>query len=395
MEHNFHLKEINHQELLMALLSFFGHCEGIGPRGYRYKKDSVDFFLDVQLDKAGKIAKINPSNGFPCGELNKIENKIKEILIDNQILKIGEKVGFAPQRLEGCFRYKDLFQIIPVPDAAPNPPKMMLEGHPFLLQFSYTSCPNMLINLARQKEKSTIYVMLLNLFSNVGITLGPRYARFFWTVCEREPNNVTSEWKCEGYSYKSFPRKTDEYTPIDNFSPIRRVPYENYYKPLAKISNLLDFPDNLEKSFDLAFSLNPEDWKKIFTACSWYYQATDIWKESNSSAFIALVSAIECLIDKPKKEVCKYCGQQKYGVTKGFKEFLKKYTPSFERQFPREKELIYKVRSSLSHGLDMLMRDIEPWYFATNVRAEEQDTLQRNLSFIARTAIYNWLWNRS
>ncbi len=396
-ENYLYLKKVNHQELLSALLSFFGHCEWIRPGEYRYRKQEVKFFLDVQLDKKGKIAKINPSEGFPVGELNEIQSKIKDTLVDDQSLKVNEKVGFAQERAEGYFRYKDLFQIVPVPDTAPKP-KVQVADHPFLLQFSYISCPDMMINFARQNEKSSIYIRLLNLFSNVPITSGSRYARFFWAICERSPNNFTSEWKQEGYMYKGLPRKTEEYTPIEDFQPIIRVPYKDYYSRHPAItSNPLEFPDNLEKSFDLAFSLNSGDWKKFFMACSWFYQANDIWRESNSSAFLEIVNAIECLIDKPQRgiERCECCGQPKYTVTKRFKEFLKEHVPFLEKVFPEEKELFYKFRSKLSHGVDLLMRDLEPWNFAMNARAEEQDTLQRNLSFITRIAIYNWLWNRS
>jgi len=393
---NFHLKEVNHQDLFQVLLSFFGQSKGIKPRGYRYQKNGVDFFLDVQLDKAGKIARINPSKGFPSEELSKIESKIKETLINNQNLGIAQVVGFSSERVEGYFRYKDSFQIIPVPDNAPKP-EVLVADHPFLLQFSYISCPDITIDNIHRSHKSNVYIRLLNLFSNSLISLGSRYARFSWTMDTKDPNNWTSEWRQEGYTYKGFSGKIDEYIPVENFQPIKRIPYRDYYsRPPAISLGPLEFPDNLEKSFDLAFSLNSQEWKRFFMACSWYYQSIDIWQESNSSAFIALVNAIECLIDKPKKELekCECCGQPKYNVTKKFKEFLKNYTPFLEKEFPKEKELIYNVRSKLSHGLDLLMRDLEPWYFIQNIRAEEQDILQRNLYFITRIAIYNWLWNR-
>lgn len=404
-ERNFHLKEVNHQELLQVLLSFFGHAE-VKPQGYRYQRDGTDFFLDIQLDPAGKIVEINPSKEFPSQELTKLGSKIKEVLIDNQSPGISQIVAFSSERVEGYFRYKDLFQIIPVPDTAPKP-EVLVADHPFLLQFSYTSCPDIAIDSTRWSKKSTVYIRLLNLFSNVPFTLGSRYIRFSWTLDTKDPNNPTSEWRQEGYVYRGLSGKMDKYTSIEKLQPIKQIPYQKYYSELPAISSRpLKFPDNLENSFDLAFGLNEQDWKRFFMACSWYYQAQAIWRESNSSSFVALVSAIECLIDKPERcldcgqtitegiEKCDHCGQPRYRVTKKFREFLEKYVPFLEERFSKERKLLYEVRSKLSHGLNLLVRDLEPWYIIMDVRAEEQDTLQRNLYFITRTAIYNWLWNR-
>jgi hypothetical protein len=137
-------------------------------------------------------------------------------------------------------------------------------------------------------------------------------------------------------------------------------------------------------------------------ACSWYAQYRYAAKESRSSAFITLVSALECLA--LEKEVCKYCkqpfienvdlcqqcGQPRYRVTVHFHEFLKKYVPGIDN-FPKEKKAIYQIRSQLAHGTDLLQADLEPWNFLVDGKEEEQGRLQSNLFSIARLAIYNWL----
>ncbi len=400
----FHLERVNHQELLQVLLSFFGHAKSTS-QGYRYHGGGEDFFLEVQLDRTGKILEINPSKEFSGEELARLGSRIEEILIDNQIPMIGQIVAFSSERVEGYFRYGDLFQIIPVPDRAPKP-KVLIADHPFLLQFSYVSCPDITVDNIRRSRKTTVYVRLLNLL-NVPITLGSRYIRFSWIMNTKDPNGWTSEWRQEGYTYKGLSGKISKYTPVAKLQPIKRIPSHKYYSEFRAISSKpLRFPDNLENSFDLAFGLNARDWEKFFMACSWYYQAQAIWRESNSSSFVALVSAMECLIAKPERcpdcgqaltegiEKCDHCGQSRYKVTKRFKEFLEKYVPFLEKRFPEEKKLLYRVRSELSHGMDLLTRDLKPWYFMMNARAEKQDALQRNLHFIARTAINNWLWNR-
>jgi len=170
MEDRFHLKEVNHQELLSVLLSFFN--EGMGTeKGYRYRENEK-VFLDLQLDKSGTILRINPSNEFPSEKISKIEASIIEWLIDNQTPRIGEGVGFSTRKVKGYFRYKDLFEIIPMPDSAPQP-EVLIADHPFLVQFSYISSSNPRVDSIRQREKLNVYIRLLNLFSNSVISLGP------------------------------------------------------------------------------------------------------------------------------------------------------------------------------------------------------------------------------
>ena len=94
-------------------------------------------------------------------------------------------------------------------------------------------------------------------------------------------------------------------------------------------------------------------------ACSWYYQAVAVWHESDSSSYVALVNAIECLTDKPEQcpecnqsgmegiERCDLCGQPRYRVTKKFKEFLEKYVSFIDERFPKAKGRFYEIRSQL------------------------------------------------
>jgi hypothetical protein len=84
--------------------------------------------------------------------------------------------------------------------------------------------------------------------------------------------------------------------------------------------------------------------------------------ESSSSAFIAVVSGIEALIEK-KSETCPECRQPKFGVTKKFEKFLKEHVPNIQENYPNELKQIYQVRSGLAHGVDLLWEDREYWNF--------------------------------
>jgi hypothetical protein len=198
----------------------------------------------------------------------------------------------------------------------------------------------------------------------------------------------------------------DTFSLVDDLSPIERVPYLKYYYlgPLAKqFSKSLTLPDTLEQSLDKAFALDEPTRKKFSMACSWYAQYQHIVIESHSSAFIALVTAIECLAQEKEKcdtcqqpllendeDICPSCGQPRYRVTKHFQDFLKKYFPLID-QFPKEKKTLYQVRSGLAHGMNLLQADLEPWKLLFDEKREAQNRLQRNLYFIVGIAIFHWL----
>jgi len=80
-------------------------------------------------------------------------------------------------------------------------------------------------------------------------------------------------------------------------------------------------------------------------------------------------------------EKCSACGQPKFEITKKFKAFLKQYVPRIEEDFPDEFKAIYRMRSDLAHGLDLLTADLEYWnYFGTPLQ-QWQDDFQAEHAF--------------
>jgi hypothetical protein len=204
--------------------------------------------------------------------------------------------------------------------------------------------------------------------------------------------------------YSGLKVKIDDFSSVENINPIERVPFLKYYVALPERTLIpLRLSDDLERSLDKAFALDKSTWRKFFMACSWYAQYQRIWEVSHSSAFIALVTAIECLAQEKEvcdickqsilendEDICPSCGQPRYRVTKHFQDFLKKYFPGIDL-FPKEKRTLYHVRSQLAHGSDLLQADLEPWNFFLDLKRQEQYHLQRNLYFIVGITIYSWL----
>lgn len=318
--------------------------------------------------------------------------------------KVSQLIAFCNAQVTGHFRYKDLFQILPMPDDAPKSIPFLPSSYPFILEVSYQSCPNQFIESARQREKAVIYTRLLNLFSNQGISPSPLVAQDGWVIKTEDLSNITSEWKQLGYAYAGLKGSMNNFSTVENINPLEKTSFLTYYfEPLTKPHIPLTLPETLELTLDKAFALDKSTWKKFFMACSWYAQYQKTWAVSHSSAFIALVTAIECLAQEKEEcdvckqpilendeDICSSCGQPRYRVTKHFRDFLKAYFPLFD-SFPREIKMLYQVRSQLAHGGDLLQADLEPWKFFLDVKKHEQYHLQRILSYIVGITIFVWL----
>lgn len=397
----FHSKEVDPKELMLLLLGYFNRSANISERRYRFQTNGEARFVDVELTKSGSIKTITFSDGFPAKVLEEIEKEILHTLITSHRKVVGRVVAFCDEEITGYFRYKDLFQIVLVSERSPKP-SVVVADHPFILEVSYTKCSNASIDIMRRMEKAYTYSRLLNQLSNCRVWLGTRYAQFSW-VLEKEdsPELVTSEWKQNGYVAKDI-GNSEEFTLTDGLETIKLTDPAVYYSVFGRSSSSFTLADNIDTSLDKAFLLSKDNWNKFFMACSWFAQFYFTWKESHSSAFIALVTALECLAQERSvckacnqpimedADFCDACGQPIFRITAGFKKFLEKYFPDID-SFPNEKKTIYLVRSQLAHGMNLLQADLEPWNFAMDNKQDEERILQDHLFRIVRTAIYNWL----
>lgn len=394
----FHVSEVDPQELFCILLDHFSQAEGT-----KFQRPGTQHFLELILDDAGKIKHIQWSKGFPTSELEEIEKIIQDALFTKHETKVHQVIAFCDTQITGYFRYKDMFQVLPMPEDAPKP-KFGRADYPFILEVSYETSRNWTIEAIRQKEKAVLYTRLLNLLSEQAISLGRQSTHSGWVLKTEDPSNITSEWKEVGFMYPGLKGTIDDFSSVENINPIERVPFKTYYTALpARTISPLKLSDDLERSLDKAFALDKSTWRKFFMACSWYAQYRYIWEVSHSSAFIALVTAVECLAQEKEvcdtckqpilendEDICPSCKQPRYHVTKHFQDFLKKYFPAID-QFPKEKKTLYNVRSQLAHGSNLLQADLEPWNFFLDVKRQEQYYLQRNLDYIVGIAIYIWL----
>lgn len=82
-----------------------------------------------------------------------LAEQVSSTLLENQKEAVGQSFCFSRHdAVQGFYRYKDIFQLIPIPATAPHAP-MIMADHPFILQFRYLACPDPAINGHRRTEK--------------------------------------------------------------------------------------------------------------------------------------------------------------------------------------------------------------------------------------------------
>ena len=196
----------------------------------------------------------------------------------------------------------------------------MVADHPFILQFRYSSCSDQTINGYRRTEKTVKLTRVLNTLCRSAISSSPRYAQHFWGIY------TDKEFSCrftqEGYGYPNFTSELKDFSGTNETPPIKFFPAAMYYD--------IDFfpgdydvtlPDSIEKYLDKVFSLKPDHAKQFDIPSTWFCQVKDLWPRSSSSALIAVVSAIEALLEK-NYESCNACGQPKF---EGFLEGVRSW----------------------------------------------------------------------
>jgi hypothetical protein len=386
-----HLTAVKEPELLCVLHKFFEYRTNPLSRSVRRFGDEKEgSYLDVQFKADGAIANID-------GMLDKDRNialsdHITLTLLENQKEAVGQSVCFSEHdAVRGFYRYKDVFQVLPIPAGAPHAP-MIMAPHPFVLQFSYSSCPDKSINGYRRMERAAKLTRVLNTLCRNAISTQSRYMRHFWGFSKG--NEPAIQLTQESYGCPGFVPELTDFSLTDGIPPIKLFPAVNYYD-VDFFSGDYDqaFPDSIEQYLDQVFSLKSEEAEKFEIASAWFSQVKDLWPVSSSAALIAVVSAIEALLDK-KYEICPECKQPKFGITKSFKAFLQKYVPDIEVNFPEEYKAIYRVRSDLAHGKDLLESDREYWNYFGKPLEQWQNDFQHNTHHITATALLHWVLNR-
>ena len=369
-------------------------------RAFVYSNTDGNPVLEVLLTKKGRIDKI--SSQLSKQETKVLEEQIKHAVLDNNGDKIGQVVCFFTGSVETYYRC-DHFQILPVPAHAPKSP--MLAHSPFLLQFTYPTSSNWRIEAMRCMEQEQRYINLLTLFLHTVITINPSRPTPTWTRGFEQQNS--SELRFPGYFYPDYAHSIDTFSDTSDYQQNASIPAKDYYTGIHAFYNTiiagqheLRIPDNLCLSFEKVRSLSKKDRENFYHACYWLRQAQIA--SSRSLSLIALITAIECFIEKKQCPAChqervvalgrcEVCTEPIYKLTESFKDFVEKWLPVVARD-QTALSLLYDTRSSLVHGSAVLLSDSHPWIqFEENKQAYNEYSIYDRAYILTKAVLNGWL----
>jgi hypothetical protein len=389
LEKELHLDVAHPDELQPILLGHYKHAMSTGDReSFGPDQDSDRLVLRYEKDRLF-VEKILDED-IPI-----LERLVRENLIDGQVEAYAQTILFSHHHpIKGFFRYKNVFQIVPAPSQAPQPPFAAGE-HSCLLQVRYLSSPNRMINDSRVQQRTRELVNILNVLTRGAFKPSTNLVNRVWVlgpIVEGKP--WTYNYGQTGYSYEGFNPTITDFADVVGLKPIDRVDEDRYYAHMGYAAgNELVLPATLERDLDAFFGLDTEEARRFEMASIWTSKVHGAWGVSRSLAFIAAVTAIEALIPKISEDrTCPECKRAfNPGSGRRFRDFLKKYVPT-DRETTALVADLYRTRSNLSHG-DYVMHSDASAAFMSHLGMKEDSQL-RTLNTIMYRVLRGWLLDK-
>ena len=354
--------------------------------------DATNYSIRIKYED-NEIVSISGGPGLSNGKLDFLLNQIHSALVAEQGKAVGGNVLFNYYPTDGFFRYDDIFQLRPVPPEGPRP-KGAVPDHPCVLEVSFKNSPNSIIRNLRGGAKITELGLLLHTLLEGAIKLKPGTISSHWVLLPKECSKEKQFAYCQDwYKVSDMPVETSGFTSNENWKPMESVDPAKYYSDSDMIElRSLQVPSDLGTSIRKFYELDKKNRTVFLRACHWSHLSTQIAEFSKSASFVAKVSAIETLLPKQiVKGVCSSCKREiKDGSTKTFKNFVEKFAHE-SGVSPKSKKELYRVRSKIVHGHDVLSADffLQHWGLHPRIWTSMQQFWA--LTQVVKTVMYNWL----
>jgi hypothetical protein len=308
--------------------------------------------------------------------------------------RVLRQVLFSAAPTTGHFKYKDQFQILPAPPAAPRPDQFIGQ-HPFILEYAVRTSPNFVITNLRQAKIARELELILSTLLIFRVSgLGSELRRH-WVIDYRGDQAIhRSQFLQEGYAWDGAIAECQDFLATGDTPPMPTVEINEYYGFLGlALDRTLDLPDNFTRQLDQFHRLDVAEREKFLRASYWFRHASTVFTYSKSASFVALVSAIEVIM--PEQEAGQKCPECNSdigpGLTQRFVDFVESLIPGSGIS-EKDRRRFYRTRSALSHGGKLFATDHGLWGFTPKKLGEDIDA--RTMWRIVQVVLYNWLANK-
>jgi hypothetical protein len=394
-----HIGEVDDDELSVAISSVLPRGAQFRAKEVEYRTSSDEWVLSLRY-RAGSVVDAIAGPAMTPTLEERLRAVIEESLLTASERRVWRWTMFSGSPVEGYWRFRDTFQIVPAPPEAPRPGALVAE-HPFVLDVVFDDSPDFRIRGLRWSRKVRELELVLNLVLRVPISSPMARHAHHWVMAPQgsEPPVL---WVNEGYFIPGFQHLVDDMPDTNDFIPLIEVVPSTYFDPTYRgHSDSLTIPTVLEDLIQRFGELVGDDRARFLRACRWYQLTGTVWSTSQSLHLTCLINAIECLATVASKR------SEPEGPSRLFKSFMRRFAEpegpsrlfkSFMRRFaPGEPsgsalDKLYDIRSEITHGERLMHHDLPPRAFGLNERSANDRHAGDDAIILCRGALLNWLW---
>jgi hypothetical protein len=377
-------------ELAMVIQHCFPH--GSMPPGtaeVHLADASEQVVLKLAFARAGRFEAI-PEPSLTDEDAQTLIRVINE-LEGGRTPTVWRVVLFASLPVKGAFRYRDRWQIRPVPEDAPQVPFVMAP-HPFVLEAKGSAVSDPFVRWLQGGKLLREAELILSLVLHGGLSpdrsSSPSHEWVVlpgWEYSEDHPS-PTSVLAQTSYFMPTMPGPGDDFSDIAGIEPIRLIPGNDYFERRGiSVDKTLELPANLAAVVDAVHALPPGDRDRFFRSAYWFSRAGGAWRLSQSLSYICLINSIEVLTPHGVEDRCPTCGLNRApGPTARFRDFVERYAGDVP-----DRSRLYQIRSRLVHG-DQILQSDQPSGFAFTPHLWEEREQHERARRVAQAAVINW-----
>ncbi len=386
---------VDHAELQQVIQRHFPSASQPRLREIVYPGDEPHA-VKLVYSKTDQLVGIEAGEALTKELQDKLSRAVAEALLAPAGYRVHRHVLFADHKLTGSFRYRDWFQVLPVPPSAPQL-DCVVGDHPFVLEVRVAASADPFVTLLRAgRAMREVFLLLGGLAESSIHGLPGRGFYGYWV-------NLPGDALQPAYLYPAYPapapHSTDDFSAPGEPAPV--IPSHDLFGIFGgHAGQPFCIPGELAETIDRYQTLDPESRERVLRACYWVQRANRSFTESFSQSFMAVITVAETLMETGK-EICPECKQNQYRLRSSFAAFLDAYVPldqlatrlaGHPQSFRERLKALYDSRSKITHGSDLPGRDGMAGGFVPGANREESDL--RTLLRIMPLAVGAWVRGR-
>jgi hypothetical protein len=345
--------------------------------------------IRLSYTRKGKIT-AQADTGLDEERASLIVNRVRALISADDPV-VWRQVWFSSLPLTGYWRYRDQWEIVPLPEDAPRPEFLIRADHPFLIEVRGVRTGDQLIDSDRARRRLWELKLILSLALRVSISTND--ARYTWVLLEDPKTGLRPQYRQRGYPLPNQTLPENDFSPVVGLDPVPTLNDRDYYarRGISGDDSHVDVPELLPSLLDRYAAAAPADKDTLLRACYWLSQSRPAARLSMSLAYISVINSVEVLVPDAVRDPCAHCGRDRApGPTARFRQLVERYAHGIEGV-----SQLYALRSKLVHGGAILDRDLPVAWGSFDPNEIEQSEQYACAVRVAKALIINWFFDRT